>query len=53
MRTAIFLGLILVARAINPEHLLHDNVIHFTIALMVMDAIEFIHRIFFKRDQNN
>lgn len=49
MRTAIFLGLITIASAINKESITNENVISFiailSMIMMAMDLAEFFHKI--------
>lgn len=50
MRTVIFIGLIFVGRAINPEKQIHEAVVIIMLIAMLMDVIEFLHTVFFKRN---
>lgn len=47
MRTAIFLGLIFIAKAICPEVVInrHEAIAIFLLAMIIMDLAEFIKRI--------
>lgn len=53
MRTVIFLGLVFVARAINPDREYHESGAVILFIAMMMDVIEFIQKVFFKGGKND